>query len=140
MRVFSTVVLLSAAISLRASGEPAGRTQELETVRPTFQHPLPNIPGKNLAVLLVSYPPGGRSPPHRHASSAFIFAYVLKGTVRSRVGAEPAKVYRAGEFFFEEPGAHHWISENASNAEPARLLAIFVVDGGDKPLTTPDSD
>ena len=46
--------------------------------------------------------------------------------------------HRAGESFFETPGAHHKISENASDSEPARLLAVFVVDPAETTLTIPD--
>ena len=63
---------------------------------------------------------------------------MLSGAIRSQVGDEPAKVYRVGEGFYEVPGSHHRISENASDKEPASLLAVFVVDTNDKPLTTPD--
>ena len=88
--------------------------------------------------VVVSYPPGAKSPAHRHAASAFIYAYVLSGAIRSQVGDDPAKVYHAGEGFYESPGAHHRISENASDKEPASMLAVFVVDSKDDPLTTPD--
>jgi quercetin dioxygenase-like cupin family protein len=87
---------------------------------------------------MVSYPPGGKSLAHRHAASAFIYAYVLSGAIRSQVGNDPAKVYHAGEGFYEMPGSHHRISENASDKESASLLAVFVVDSKDDPLTTPD--
>jgi quercetin dioxygenase-like cupin family protein len=108
------------------------------TVAPAFRQTIPNIPGKSLAAVVVSYAPGAKSASHHHASSAFISAYVLSGAVRSQVDDEPAKVYRAGESWFEQPGAHHKISENASATEPAQLLAIFVVDTDEKMLTTPD--
>jgi quercetin dioxygenase-like cupin family protein len=91
-----------------------------------------------MLAVLVSYPPGAKSPAHHHAKSAFIYAYVLSGTIRSQVGEEPPKVYKVGEGFYEEPGSHHRISENASDKEPASLLAVFVVDSNDKTLTTPD--
>ena len=90
--------------------------------------------------MVVTYPPGGRSPPHHHAKSAFIYAHVLSGAIRSQVGNEPAKVYRVGEGFHEVPGSPHTISENASTSEPASLLAVFVVDSKDNPLTTPDQN
>ena len=77
---------------------------------------------------------------HRHAGSAFIYAHVLSGAVRSQVNDEPVRVYRAGENWFETPGSHHRVSENASATEPARLLAVIVVDEGDRPLTTLDPD
>jgi quercetin dioxygenase-like cupin family protein len=86
----------------------------------------------------VTYPPGGKSLAHHHAASAFIYAYVLSGAIRSQVGNDRAKVYHAGEGFYEMPGSHHSISENASKTEPAILLAVFVVDSNHEPLTTPD--
>ena len=91
-----------------------------------------------MVAIVVTYSPGSKSPSHHHASSAFIYAYVLSGAIRSQVDDAPAKVYQTGEGFYELPGSHHRISENASNKEPARLLAIFVVDSKDKPLTIPD--
>jgi quercetin dioxygenase-like cupin family protein len=106
-----------------------------ESVKPVFERSIPNLPGKKLIAVLVSYPPAGKSRSHYHAKSAFIYAYVLAGAVRSAVGAEPARIYRAGDSFFEEPGAHHLVSENASDTEPASLLAVFVVGAGDQPLT-----
>jgi quercetin dioxygenase-like cupin family protein len=107
-------------------------------VTPAFRQEIPNIAGKSLVAVVVEYAPGAKSGPHRHANSAFIAAYVLSGSVRSQVNDEPVKVYKAGESWFEAPGAHHRVSENASETEPARLLAIFVVDTSEKTLTTPD--
>jgi len=108
------------------------------SVKPNFAHALPNMPGKSLVAVEVSYPPGGASAPHHHARSAFIYAYVVSGEIESQVDDGPARVYRAGESFFEAPGAHHRISRNASKTQPAKLLAVFVVDTGEQPLTTPD--
>lgn len=103
-----------------------------------FDHPIPNVEGKSLVAILVTYPPGGKSPPHHHAGSAFIYAYVLSGAVRSQVDDEPVKVFQTGEGFYELPGAAHRISENASDKHPATMLAVYVVDSKDKPLTTAD--
>lgn len=112
--------------------------QNVEQVKPVFEHVLPNAEGKRMVAVVVSYPPGAKSAAHHHAKSAFIYAYVLSGAIRSQVDNEPAKVYRIGEGFYEMPGSHHRISENASDKEPASLLAIFVVDSKDNALTTPD--
>lgn len=109
------------------------------TVTPIFAHAIPNIPGKSLKAVVVEYPPGGSTPAHRHAPSAFIYAHVLSGEIRSQVDGAPARVYHAGEGFYETPGAHHGVSENASATQPAKLLAIFVVDSDDENLTTLDS-
>jgi quercetin dioxygenase-like cupin family protein len=97
---------------------------------------LPNVPGKSITAIVVHYAGGEKSPAHRHAGS--VLAYVLTGSIRSENSATgAARVYNAGEFFFEPPGSVHRISENASATEPASLLAIFVADI-DAKLTTPD--
>jgi len=87
--------------------------------------------------VLVEYGFGGFSQAHTHPASAFIYATVLEGSIRSQVNDGPVKTYRAGESFSEYPGDRHAVSENASKTEPARLLAVFVVDTQEKELTTP---
>jgi len=126
-----------AAIAL---GVSPGLSQNVEQVKLVFEHVIPNTEGKSMVAVVVTYPPAGKSPAHHHARSAFIYAHVLSGAIRSQVGDEPAKIYRAGEGFYELPGSHHGISENASDREPASLLAVFVVDSKDRPLTTPDKE
>jgi quercetin dioxygenase-like cupin family protein len=128
-------VIVAACIAVAA---PAAAQSPGELVTPNFQHALPNVPGKSLIAVVVDYPPGGASPSHTHAKSAFIYAYVVTGAVESQVNDGPKRVYHAGESFYEDPGAHHVVSRNASTTEPAKLLAVFVVDTNDKPLTTPD--
>jgi uncharacterized protein YbjT (DUF2867 family)/quercetin dioxygenase-like cupin family protein len=104
-----------------------------------YEHVLPNVAGKSIKGVLVEYKPGGSSPAHTHPKSAFIYATVLSGAIRSQVNDGPVKVYRAGESFSEMPGDHHGVSANASETEPARLLAVFVVDSDEKNLTTNDT-
>ena len=111
-----------------------------ETVTVAANVSIPNVPGKRLVSLIVDYAPGARSPSHRHASSAFIYAHVLSGRIRSQVDEEPVRIYRPGESWFENPGAHHRVSANASETEPARLLAVFIVDASDEPLVSADSE
>ncbi len=74
--------------------------------------------------------------PHTHAKSAFIYAYVVSGSIASKVNDEPERVYKAGEGFSENPGSRHLVSRNASMSEPAKLLAVFVVNSDDTQLTT----
>ena len=83
------------------------------------------------------WPPGAASPSHTHAKSAFIYAYVISGAIESKVNDRETRIYRAGESWSEPPGAIHSISRNASKTEPAKLLAVFVLDTNDNPLTTP---
>ena len=88
--------------------------------------------------VLVEYQPGGSSPAHTHPDSSFIYATVLEGAIRSKVNDGPEKVYYAGESFAEVPGDHHGVSANGSDTQPARLLAVFVVDTDEMNLVTPD--
>jgi quercetin dioxygenase-like cupin family protein len=101
-----------------------------ETLTPLIAQALPNVPGKTLSSLIVDYPPGVRSTPHRHGD-AFVYAYVLNGAVRSQVNDGPVTTYRQGENWVEQPGDHHVLSENASQTERARLLVIFIANTGD---------
>jgi quercetin dioxygenase-like cupin family protein len=102
-----------------------------------FQHVLPNVPGKSIKSVLVEYGPGGYSPAHTHPQSAFIYATVLEGAIRSQVNDGPVTTYKAGESFSELPGDRHRVSANASDTEPAKLLAVFVLDTNETELTTP---
>jgi quercetin dioxygenase-like cupin family protein len=106
-----------------------------DQVQVVFSQKLPNVPGKTLTAVAVDYAPGGKSGPHHHAG--VVFAYVVSGEIRSQVDEGPARVYHTGESFFEGPGAHHVVSENASASKPAKLLAVFVADDG-ADLTTFD--
>jgi quercetin dioxygenase-like cupin family protein len=129
--LWAGAIVLIMTAGAAAIGFAAGSSQP----RLVFSHALPNAPGKTLTAVVVDYPPGAKSKPHRHAG--VVFAYVLTGAIRSQVNDEPPRVYQTGESFFEDLNAHHTISENASEAEPARLLAILVADTG-ATLTTYD--
>ena len=102
-----------------------------------YQHELPNVPGKSIKGVLVEYGPGGYSPGHMHPKSAFIYATVLEGAIRSQVNDGPVTIYKAGQSFSELPGDRHGVSANASETKPAKLLAVFVVDTNETDLTIP---
>jgi quercetin dioxygenase-like cupin family protein len=113
---------------------PKGKNARVTLV---YQHELPNVPGKSIKGVLVEYGPGGYSPGHTHARSAFIYATVLEGAIRSQVNDGPVTIYKAGQSFFELPGDRHGVSANASETQPAKLLAVFVVDTNETDLTIP---
>ena len=102
-----------------------------ETLTPLLQMALPNVDGKTFTAATVAFPPAARAVPHRHGA-AFVYAYVLKGTVASRLEGEPVRTYHRGENWVERPGAHHVLTENTSRTEPAKLLVVFVSNTGDK--------
>jgi quercetin dioxygenase-like cupin family protein len=132
IRSIAIIATLAAIAALPGFVPVKAAAQDRETVTPAFQEAIPNIPGKSLIGLVVSYPPGGKTPAHTHARSAFIVGYVLAGSIRSQVNGGKIQVFHAGEHWIEPPGgANHQISENASTTEPASLLAIFVADTAD---------
>jgi quercetin dioxygenase-like cupin family protein len=92
MRRVMRTGLLGLIVTAISPGVSPGLAQNLEQVKPVFEHIIPNAEGKRMVAVVVTYPPGGKSPAHRHARSAFIYAYVLSGAIRSQVGDEPAKV------------------------------------------------
>jgi quercetin dioxygenase-like cupin family protein len=133
MNIRSIIAAVCVAVATPAAAQSRG-----EVITPNFEHAIPNIPGKSLVAVVVDYAPGGASPAHTHAKSAFIYAYVVSGAIESQVNDGPKRVYHAGESFYEDPGSRHPVSRNASATEPAKLLAGFVVDTDDKALTAPD--
>jgi quercetin dioxygenase-like cupin family protein len=121
----------SAIEPLCATAEPTGST--LDVVEPIGSYALPNVPGKRVTIVRVFYGPGGFTRPHRHAGS--VTAYITKGEIRSQLGGGSVETFKVGQSFFEPPGSTHMISANASNTEPAELIAVFVADEGAQ-LTT----
>jgi len=133
------VPLLALLLPVAAVAAPPGTPPApQEHVAVNFSRDLPNVPGKKLTAVEVVYPPGAASAPHHHAGSAFIYAYVVSGSIVSEVNGGGEHTYKAGESFYEEPGSHHSVSRNGSRTEPAKLLAVFIVDSNDAHLTTPD--
>jgi quercetin dioxygenase-like cupin family protein len=129
--------IFAAACAVVAIVRPAWAQDNLSKVTPKFEKAIPNIPGKSMVVVEVHYAPGAASKPHRHAKSAFIFAYVVSGEIESKVNGGEARICKAGETWSEPPGATNSVSRNTSKTKAAKLLAVFVVDSDDKILTTP---
>ena len=132
-----SVCVLVAMVGVR-SGVAADDGPKVTLV---YDHALPNVPGKSMKGILVEYGPGVATGAHIHPKSAFTYATVLEGAVRTSVNDGPAVVYKAGQNFAEMPGDRHSVDENASKTEPAKMLAVMVVDTATKePLLTPIHD
>jgi quercetin dioxygenase-like cupin family protein len=126
----STMDAISAIVEPLCA-ESAGSTQDV--VEPIGSYALPNVPGKRVTIVRVFYGPGGFTRAHRHAGS--VTAYITKGEIRSQLAGGAIETFTVGQSFFEPPGAVHLVSANASNTEPAELIAVFVADEGAQ-LTT----
>jgi len=137
MKIRTIIVATCAALVSAMAGPASARNGQAETITKNFEAAIPNIPGKSLIAVQVDYAPGAASPSHTHAKSAFIYAYVISGAIESKVNDGETRIYRSGESWSEQPGALHSISRNASKTEPAKLLAVFILDTNDKALTAP---
>jgi quercetin dioxygenase-like cupin family protein len=104
---------------------------------PVFKQDLPNLTMDDWEVTVshVDYPPGRVGAVHHHAG--FVLAYVLEGAVVTKIsGQGEEKTYNAGQMFYEQPGATHEVSKNASATQPAKLLAMIFAKKGST-LTNP---
>ena len=101
-----------------------------------FQHDLPNLTmeGWEVNANWVDYPPGRVGSAHRHPG--FTLVYVLEGSVIAKVSGQEERTFKAGEMFYEPPGSVHEVSKNASQTQPARILALNFAKKG-LPRTTP---
>lgn len=93
-------------------------------VAPLMARDLIGTPGKEVTLQTVEYPPGGKSPPHRH--HAQVFVYVLEGSLRMQVQGSPVVTLGPGATFYESPDDVHVVSENASQTKPAKFLVVMV--------------
>lgn len=97
-------------------------------VEPVSSEPLVQIPGLNIIVARVKFPPGALSPKHNHPGSVYV--YVLDGIVNSQLLGGPPGTFGPGQSFFEPPGTVHLFAENASAVAPAEVLAVFIAPPG----------
>jgi len=133
-RIFCSLIVATLPFGSVLAQTPQSKDAKVTIV---YQHELPNVPGKSIKGVLVEYGPGGSSPGHMHPKSAFIYATVLEGEISSQVNDGPVKTYKAGESFSELPGDRHSVSANASQTNPAKLLAVFVLDTKETELVLP---
>ena len=127
------VVALSVRFSTAQPAAGAGHPD-------AFSHTLPALDGSHLraTVVEVNYAPGEADKPHSHPCT--VIGYVAQGAIRFAVkGGPPEAVYKAGESFYEPPNGVHEVSANASDKEPAKLIAFFVCDH-ETVLTMPPMD
>jgi len=106
------------------SGAPLATSASDAVVAPLMARDLVGMPGKEVTLETVEYPPGGKSPPHRH--HAQVFVYVLEGSLRMQVQGAPVVTLGPGATFYESPDDVHVVSENASQTKPAKFLVVMV--------------
>jgi quercetin dioxygenase-like cupin family protein len=95
---------------------------------------LTNLPGKEVLMITVEYPPGWSDPVHRHNAQGFI--YVLEGSVVMQVKGGKEVTLTPGQTFYEGTDDVHVIGRNASTTKPAKLL-VFLVKNKGAPVLVP---
>lgn len=100
--------------------------QQSTKVTPLITKDLANIPGKEVRMVTVEFPPGGSDPAHRH--DAYVFVYVLEGSVVMGVKGGNPVTLTPGQTFYEGPEDIHTIARNASKTKRAKFLAFLLKD------------
>jgi len=127
-KYFTPLLLLAAATANAKAASPAA------IVSPLMTKALPDYPGKEALVLMVTYPPGSADPVHRHNADAFV--YVLEGSIVMGLRGGKTVTLRPGQTFYEGPGDVHTIGRNASASKPAKFLVVLLKSAG-KPAVIP---
>jgi quercetin dioxygenase-like cupin family protein len=104
------------------------------SVQSLLSKDLAGVPGKELSMITVEYPPGGSDPVHTHDAQALV--YVLEGSIVMQVKGGAPVTLRPGETFYEGPDDVHIVGRNASQTAPAKFLVLLVKDKG-APILTP---
>ena len=118
------------------SGASGAQGAERSGAALVFKHDLPNLTMGDweVTVSTVDYAPGRVGKVHHHAG--FVLAYVLEGDIVTKISGQEERTYKPGEMFYEPPGSTHEVSRNASETQPAKLLAMIFAKKG-VPLTMP---
>jgi quercetin dioxygenase-like cupin family protein len=126
--LFLCLIATISVVGLAQSGKDS------VTVKPLMTKDVVGVPGKEAVVLTVDYLPGGASMPHRH--EAQVFLYVVEGSIVTQVEGQPPVTLTAGQTFYENPTDIHKTAKNASQTEPAKVVAFIIKDKG-KPVSQP---
>ena len=127
----STMRISGMALVLLSCGQLAGAgavPDPQATVTPLMQKDLADVPGKEMVMITVTYPPGAVEHIHRHNAHAFV--YVLEGSVIEGVRGSKEVTLTPGQTFYEGPNDVHAVGRNASTTKPARFLVVLLKQKG----------
>jgi quercetin dioxygenase-like cupin family protein len=94
---------------------------------PLLTQPLPDLPGREVRITLLDRGPGDASPPHHHPGH-YTFGYVVEGSYELGIDGKPTRMLKAGDVFYEPPGAIHTVSRNASSDKRLKIVVFMVAD------------
>jgi quercetin dioxygenase-like cupin family protein len=117
-------ILCSLLFATLPSGSALAQTAPQPIVVPVMQKDLADVPGKEMLMLTVEYPP--RAVEHIHRHDAYAFVYVLEGTIVEQVRGGEEVTLTPGQTFYEGPNDVHAIGRNASTTKPAKFVVVMV--------------
>jgi quercetin dioxygenase-like cupin family protein len=122
----STLGILATALVLAFGSQliQSAHAAESAVVTPLMLKELPDVPGKEMLMITVDYPPGAVDPVRRHDAYAFI--YVLQGSIVMQVRGGKEVTLVPGQTFYEGSNDVHTVGRNASTTEPAKFLVVFL--------------
>ena len=127
------LVLLLLSVGTIAAQQP---TAPQAKVTQLMSKDVAGIPGKELVMITVVYPPGSSDPVHRHNAQALV--YVLEGSIVMQVKGGKEVTLKPGDTFYEGPNDVHVVGRNASGTKPAKFVVILLKDKG-APIFVPQN-
>ena len=125
----SMLVLLFLMTGTMMAQQPAVTPRAPEaTVTELMSRDLTALPGKEVQMITVEYPPGSIDPIHRHNAQTFV--YVLEGSIVMQLKGREKVTLTPGQTFYEGPDDVHLVGRNASSTKPAKFLVFLVKDKG----------
>jgi quercetin dioxygenase-like cupin family protein len=132
LRVLGTTLVLAFSVQLMPNAQAA---PPQPVVVPVMQKDLADVPGKEMVMLTVDYPPGAVEHIHRH--DAYAFVYVLEGTIVEQVRGGKEVTLTPGQTFYEGPDDVHTVGRNASASKPAKFLVVMLKRKASTPYCRP---
>ena len=120
LRILGTALVLACSAQLTQPAHAAPQP----VVVPVMRKDLPDVPGKEMLMLTVDYPPGAVESIHRH--DAYAFVYVLEGSIVEQVRGGKEVTLTPGQTFYEGPDDVHTIGRNASTTKPAKFVVVLL--------------
>ena len=128
LRILGTALVLACSAQLT---QPAHAAPE-PAVIPLMQKDIADMPGKEMLMITVIYPPGAVDSIHRH--DAYAFVYVLEGSIVEGVRGGKEVTLTPGQTFYEGPNDVHTVGHNASMTEPAKFVVVLLKKKGVEPV------
>jgi len=120
----SRIVITALILAISARPTLPALAAEQAFVIPLMQKDVSEVPGRELLMITVIYPPGAVDPIHRHDAHALV--YVLEGSIVMQVRGGKQVTLTPGQTFYEGPGDVHTVGRNASKTKPAKFLVILL--------------